>query len=73
MHYLKAKLELMKLEQEEDGLETIETVILIGIAVVIAVILLNLLTGSNHDGKDGLIHTIFDSIEDKIKELFGTK
>ena len=70
--YVKAQIEMNKLKNEEDGLETVETVILVGIAVVIAVIVLNLLTGDNHDGKDGLLHTIYTKIEGKINDIFGS-
>ena len=63
---VKAQIEMNKLKNEEDGLETLETVILIGIAVIIAVVLLNLLTGSGHDGKDGLISKIFKAIGNQL-------
>ena len=71
--FLKARLEMLRLQQEEDGAEMVETVILIGVAAVIGVIVLNLLVGSSHDGaEDSLIGSIFKSIKQKIGDIFGT-
>ena len=67
--YLKAKAKLMKLGQEEDGMETLETVILIAVAVVVAGVIVNILTKGS-DGK-GLIGNIFDTILEKINNLFN--
>lgn len=70
--YLKAKLAVLKFQQEEDGLETVETVILVGVAVILAVIVFNVLTGGDtQNGQGGIIGDVFQSIRDKIKEIFG--
>lgn len=66
--FLKARLEMMKLEQEEDGMETLEVVILAAVAVIVAGLIINGL-GSGDD--DGLIGHIFTSIKTKIDELIG--
>lgn len=67
--YLKAKAKIMKLGQEEDGMETLETVILIAIAVVVAGIIVNVLT-KGEDGT-GLIGKIFKTISEKIENIFN--
>ncbi len=70
--YLKAKAKLMKLGQEEDGMETLETVILIAIAVVVAGIIINVLTKGNINGSEkGLIGYMFDTIANKIQTIFS--
>lgn len=70
MAYWNARTKLMKLADEEDGMETIETVILIAIAVVIGVALLEILT-KNFGGNDqGVIGYVFEKIKGKIDELF---
>ncbi|MCQ2417721.1 MAG: hypothetical protein MJ071_07915 [Oscillospiraceae bacterium] len=66
---MKAKYD--KYTKNESGMETIETVILIAIAVVIAGVVMNLLIKGG-DGQKGLIQWIFeDVIIAKLKELFG--
>lgn len=71
MAYWKFKQRVMRLGQEEDGMETIETVILIAIAVIIGVALLEILT-KNFGGNDqGVIGYVFDKIKTKIDELFA--
>ena len=67
--FVKAQLELMKLEQEEDGMETVETIILVAVAVVVAGILIDVLTKDGTSGK-GLIGDVFAKIQEKITELF---
>ncbi len=70
--YVKAQIEMNKLKNEEDGLETVETVILVGIAVILAVIIYNVLTGGDSEkGEGGLIGDLFEKIEGKIGEIFG--
>lgn len=69
--YLKARMEMLRLENEEDGLETVETVILVAVAVVVAVCIYQALTGGTQTGDDGLIGSIFDNVEDKIEQIFG--
>ena len=70
--FLKARMEMLKLQQEEDGAEMVETVILVGVAAVIGVIVLTLLTGSGHDGNDenSVLGMIFGKVKEKIEELF---
>ncbi len=70
--FLKLRAEMLALENEEDGMEMLETVILIGIAVIIGVVVLELLTGKGHDGKGGIVSSIFAAINKKLGELFGT-
>lgn len=64
---LKAKVESMK--EEEDGMQTIEAVILIAIAVIIAGIVVNMLTKKDWGSGEetGLIGYIFW----KIKNMLG--
>ena len=70
--YLKARAEMLRLENEEDGLETVETVILVGVAVILAVIVFNVLTGGDTEkGEGGLIGDLFDKIQQKINTIFG--
>lgn len=65
--YLKARMQMLALEQEEDGMETLEVVILAAVAVIVAgVIIAGLGSGKNDDG---LIGHIFKSIEDAIDKL----
>lgn len=65
--YWNAKLKLMKLANEEDGMQTIEAVILIAIAVIVAAFIVNALTGD--DNGKGLIDRIFDAIVEKLKDM----
>ena len=69
--YLKARMEMLRLENEEDGLETVETVILVAVGVIVAVCIFNALTGGKQDGSKGLIGSIFDNVENKLNEIFG--
>ena len=69
--YLKARMEMLRLENEEDGLETVETVILVAVAVVVAVCIYQALTGGTQDGSKGLVGSIFSGIETKINQIFG--
>ena len=57
MMYLKADLAFKKLESEEDGMETVQAIVLVAIAVVIAGFIVEILTkGKFGDGeKNGLI------------------
>ena len=64
--YLSARMELLKLEQEEDGMEMMETVILIAIAVIIGGVIINALGDEN----GGLIGTIWTKIEGWLDTLF---
>ena len=69
--YYKAKAKFMSLTSEEDGMETIEAVILIAIAVIIAGVLVEFLTKGQFEGVEGgLVGYIFHQIGEKIKALF---
>ncbi len=67
--YCKAKLRMMQLAKEEDGMETLETVILIAVAVLVAGVIVTFLVGGN--GEDGFVQELFNSIKQKINETFG--
>ena len=71
--YYKAKAKLDKLSKAEDGMETLETIILIAIAVIVASFIINFLTKGKFDGSDkGLIGYMFDKIGESIKAIFTT-
>lgn len=72
MMYLKADLAVKKMKSEEDGMETVQAIVLVAIAVVIAGFIVEILTkGKFGDGeKNGLIGYIFKEIGDKIEGLF---
>ncbi len=65
--FLKARMEMLQLENEEDGMETVETVVLVAVAVGIAATLLKYASG-----QDGFINSIFTSIEGTISSLFSS-
>lgn len=69
--YWKVMFKLDELKNKEDGMETIEAVILVAIAVIIALAIITLLTRNNPTfGEGGLIGYIFNSVKEKIDELF---
>ncbi len=63
--FLKARLEMIKLENDEEGMETLEVVILAAVAVAVAALIISALKGS-----DGLIAKIFKKVQDEIDKLF---
>lgn len=67
--YYKMKAKVMNMKDEEDGMETVEAVILIAIAVIIAGIVVNMLTKKDWGSGEetGLIGYIFW----KIKNMLG--
>lgn len=71
--FLKARLAMMKLEQEEDG-NTVETIILIAVAVIVAGALLNFLTKDGFTDSSGnsvgLVGYMFDRIKSTFDGLF---
>ena len=74
--YYKAKAKIEKLGKSEDGMETLETIILIGIAVILAGFIINFLTkGKFGDGDEntGLIGYMFKKIGTQISAIFETK
>lgn len=69
--YWKIKTKIDELKNDESGMETIEAVILVAIAVIIALALVTLLTKDNPTfGSGGLIGYIFTQVKEKIEELF---
>ena len=66
--YFKIKQKYEEFMQNEDGLETVETVILVVVAIVIALGVINVLTGD--DGKSGIISRIGELIIKKISDAF---
>lgn len=63
--------ELVKqIKDEEDGMQTLETVILIIVAVIVAGTVVTLLTGSGGEDK-GLLGKITGWIEEKFKSTFS--
>ena len=70
--YSKAKAKLDQLCKAEDGMETIETVILIAIAVIVAGFIINFLTrGQFGDSDQGLVGYIFSRVGEAITNMFG--
>ena len=70
--YAKAKAKVEKLCKAEDGMETIETVILIAIAVIVAGFIINFLTrGQFGDSDQGLVGYIFSRVGEAITGMFG--
>lgn len=69
--YLTAMSKLRSFEDEEDGMETIETVILIAVAVIIAGFIVNILTDNFNDSGQGLIAYIFSKIAEKLEIMFS--
>ena len=72
--YAKAKAKLEKLSKAEDGMETLETIILIAIAVIVAGFIINFLTKGKFGGnsEQGLIGYMFEQIGKSIKDIFAT-
>ena len=71
--YYKTKAKIEKIGKGEDGMETLETIILIGIAVILAGFIINFLTKGKFEGTDnGLIGYMFEKIGKSISEIFNT-
>ncbi len=68
--YYKAKAKLAKLRSDESGMETIETVLLIAVAVVVALVILNALTGGSNG--QGIVQRFFTKLEESIGSIFDT-
>lgn len=71
--YFRAKTKLAQLGKGEDGMETLETVILIAIAVIIAGFITSFLTEgqfADSDNNQGLIGYMFYKIGEAIKGIF---
>ena len=69
--YWNAKNKITTLKEEESGMETLEVVILIVIAVVLAILVLNFLTGDGTN--EGIVQKIFNGIGEKLEQLFSIK
>jgi len=73
--YYKAKAKFEKLCKAEDGMETLETIILIAIAVIVAGFIINFLTKGKFGGAksdQGLIGYMFEKIGESITNIFKT-
>ncbi len=78
--YLKAQKKINDLKNREDGMETLETIILVAVAVVVAILIVNVLTknGFTRTGANGqpetcgLVAWIFDQVKTKISEIIGS-
>ncbi len=73
--YYKAKAKFEKLCKAEDGMETLETIILIAIAVIVAGFIINFLTKGKFGGANsnqGLIGYMFEKIGESITNIFKT-
>lgn len=70
-----AKAKIEKLTSGEDGMETLETIIIVAIAVVVAGFIINFLTKGKFGGEEGsdqgLIGYMFDKIGNAIKDIFN--
>ncbi len=69
--YLKAKSKFEKFCEEEAGMETMEVVILVAVAVIIAGLLIEVLTKNFSGNNQGLIGYIFDKIRQRVDDLFS--
>jgi hypothetical protein len=70
--YYTAKRKFEALRDEESGMETIEAVILIAIAIIVAVLIIQFLTGNSETfGEHGIVGYIFDKIKDQLDDIFG--
>lgn len=69
--YLKAKMKMVHMMQEEDGMETLEAVIMVAVAVILVGFIVNFLTRNgfqDSSGADvGLIQYLFDKIKTMVE------
>lgn len=73
-NYYKAKAKFKKMTSGEDGMETLETIIIVAIAVVVAGFIINFLTKGKFgdaDSDQGLIGYMFKKIGESISGIFG--
>lgn len=70
MAYWKIKRRFMEMANEEDGMEALESIILIGVAVIIAAVVLKVLKGDTDDGSGGLIGFINGKIKSELDKIF---
>lgn len=69
MTYWKIRRRLMEMANEEDGMETLETILIVALAIIVLGVILDKLTNK----ENGLIKTIFDKISTEFTNLFNTK
>ena len=71
--FYKAKAKFEKMTSGEDGMETLETIIIIAIAVIVAGFIVNFLTKGKVNGSDqGLIGYMFTKLAKSITDIFNT-
>lgn len=74
--YLKAQRKFNELKNKEDGMETLETIILVAVAVVVAILIVNILTKDgftdSEGNKTGLVGWIFDQVKTKFTSILGS-
>ena len=73
--FYKAKAKFEKMTSGEDGMETLETIIIVAIAVIVAGFIVNFLTkGTIADAKSdqGLIGYMFEKLATSITDIFKT-
>lgn len=72
-NYYKAKAKFKKMTSGEDGMETLETIIIVAIAVVVAGFIINFLTRGSfgeEGNEQGLVGYMFKKIGAAITDIF---
>ncbi len=70
-NYYKAKAKFKKMTSGEEGMETLETIIIVAIAVVVAGFIINFLTkGQFGDSNQGIVGYMFQKIGNVLGEIF---
>ena len=67
--FIAAKLRFDDLMSNEDGMETLETVIVVILAIVVAGAVITMI---GKDKDEGILHLIYSKIENAINEIFKT-
>ena len=73
--FYKAKAKFEKMTSGEDGMETLETIIIVAIAVIVAGFIVNFLTKGTISGAksdQGLIGYMFEKLAKSITDIFNT-
>ncbi len=70
--YYTVKRKALQLRDEECGMETIEAVVLLAVALIVASLLLTVLTKRSavFDNEQGLIGYVFERIKEEIDAMF---
>jgi len=73
--YYTAKHKVMQLRDEECGMDTVETVMLLAISLIVGALLVNILTKRTplFDNEQGLIGYVFERIREQIDIIFSTE